>query len=75
MNTIPLPDPGIPHPVANAPYMTQLKSVVTRPNIIVGDFTYYSGTDFEAHVTHHYDFAAGPLPVMILPSTSTIPPV
>ena len=56
MNTIPLPDPGIPHPVAHAPYMTQLKSVVTRPNIIVGDFTYYSGTDFEAHVTHHYDF-------------------
>ncbi|MCQ2061667.1 MAG: chloramphenicol acetyltransferase [Fibrobacter sp.] len=33
-----------------------LKSTIKNPNIIVGDFTYFSGTDFEKHVTHHYDF-------------------
>lgn len=33
-----------------------LKSTIKNPNIIVGDFTYFSGKDFEKHVTHHYDF-------------------
>ena len=38
-----------------------IKSVVTRPNIIVGDYSYYENIDegpesFEKHVTHHYDF-------------------
>ena len=38
-----------------------IKSVVTRPNIIVGDYSYYENIDegpesFEKHVTHHYEF-------------------
>lgn len=38
-----------------------IKSVVTNPNIIVGDYSYYEDIDegpesFEKHVTHHYDF-------------------
>ena len=38
-----------------------IKSVVTNPNIIVGDYSYYENIDegpesFEKHVTHHYDF-------------------
>ncbi len=33
-----------------------LNSKITNPNIVVGDFTYYDGDDFEKHVTHHYDF-------------------
>ncbi len=37
-----------------------IKSVVTNPNIIVGDYSYYEDADgpesFEKHVTHHYDF-------------------
>lgn len=38
-----------------------IKSVVTNPNIIVGDYSYYDDSDegpesFERHVTHHYDF-------------------
>ena len=37
-----------------------LKEEITRPNIIVGDYTYYDHADigdcFESHVTHHYDF-------------------
>lgn len=37
-----------------------IKNVVTNPNIIVGDYTYYddknAADEFEKHVTHHYDF-------------------
>ena len=33
-----------------------IKPTITRPNIIVGDFSYYSGLDFESRVTHHYEF-------------------
>ena len=38
-----------------------IKSVVTNPNIIVGDYSYYDDSEdgpesFEKHVTHFYDF-------------------
>ena len=37
-----------------------IKSIVTNPNIIVGDYSYYEDVDgpesFGKHVTHHYDF-------------------
>ncbi len=38
-----------------------INSVVTNPNIIVGDYSYYDDNEegpesFEKHVTHHYDF-------------------
>lgn len=37
-----------------------IKNVITRPNIIVGDYTYYDDINgaerFEEHVTHHYEF-------------------
>ena len=36
--------------------MTYLKPTITRANIEVGDFTYYSGSDFERQVTHYYEF-------------------
>lgn len=36
--------------------MTNVKPTVKNPNIVVGDFTYFSDVDFEKHVTHHYDF-------------------
>ena len=26
------------------------------PNIIVGDFTYIADSEFESHVTHHYEW-------------------
>jgi virginiamycin A acetyltransferase len=50
-----LPDPTVTHPVPGFS-VTYIKPTVTRPDIEVGDFTYYSGEDFEAQVTHHYDF-------------------
>lgn len=44
------------YPVSGTRSVTYVKPTVTNPNIIVGEFTYFSGEDFESHVTHHYDF-------------------
>ena len=50
-----LPNPNATYPVPGYP-VTYVKPTITRPNITVGDFTYYSGEDFESRVTHHYEF-------------------
>jgi virginiamycin A acetyltransferase len=50
-----LPDPNVIHPVPGFP-VTYVKPTITKKNIVVGDFTYFSDEDFEKHVTHHYDF-------------------
>ncbi len=54
------PDPNKAIPNENNPSVCFIKNVVTRPNIIVGDYTYYdddTGAErFEEHVTHHYEF-------------------
>ncbi len=50
------PDPNKIFPVPNCNTVTYVKPTVTNPNIIVGDFTYFSDTDFEKHVSHHYEF-------------------
>ena len=49
------PDPTVTHPVPGFP-VTYIKPTITKPNIIIGDFTYFSGEDFESCVTHHYEF-------------------
>ncbi|MDR1633340.1 MAG: CatB-related O-acetyltransferase [Bifidobacteriaceae bacterium] len=54
-NALGLPDPAVRRPVPGFD-VTYVKPTITRPNIEVGDFTYYSGLDFEACVTHHYEF-------------------
>lgn len=51
-----LPDPNEINPIEGINYVTYVKPTIKNPNIIVGDFTYFSDTDFENHVTHHYDF-------------------
>lgn len=33
-----------------------IKPTIKNKNIIVGEFSYYSGNNFESCVTHHYDF-------------------
>ena len=48
------PEKIFPLPAFNG--VTYIKPTITRPNIIVGEFSYYSGRDFEKHVTHHYEF-------------------
>lgn len=54
------PDPNAIHPNENIPSVCYIKNTITRPNIIVGDYTYYDdpvdSKHFEDHVTHHYDF-------------------
>ena len=51
-----LPDPNEINPIKGIDYVTYVKPTIKNPNIVVGDFTYFSDTDFESHVTQHYDF-------------------
>ncbi|MBQ7243162.1 MAG: CatB-related O-acetyltransferase [Bacilli bacterium] len=50
------PDPNRVYPMRDYQGLVNVKPTVRNPNIIVGDFTYYSGNNFESSVTHHYDF-------------------
>lgn len=54
------PNPDCVYPNEAIKQVVYIKNVITRPNIIVGDYTYYDDVDgaerFEEHVTHHYDF-------------------
>lgn len=50
------PNPDQVFPVPGFDTVTYVRPTVQNPNIIVGDFTYFSDVDFENHVTHHYDF-------------------
>ena len=56
MNQSIFPDPEQVYPAPGTNSLIHVKPTVRNPNIIVGDFTYFSGVDFENHVTHHYDF-------------------
>ena len=49
-----IPNPNEPFPRKDLEDMTLVRPTITRPNIEVGDYTYFSGRDFERHVTHHY---------------------
>ena len=51
-----LPNPNEIFPLKNYDKLTYVKPTVKNPNIIVGDFTYFSDSDFEKQVIHHYDF-------------------
>lgn len=55
------PDPLDPHPMPGFPRVGFLKPLVDRPNIEIGDYTYYDDPDGPEHfvetcVLHHYDF-------------------
>ncbi len=50
------PNPDTVYPVRGIDTVTYIKPTITKPNIIVGDFTYFSDKNFESYVTHHYDF-------------------
>ena len=51
-----IPDPDVVFPVPNFDTVVYVKPTLKNKNILVGDFTYFSDTNFESHVTHHYDF-------------------
>jgi len=50
------PNPNTVHPIAGYDKEVYVKPTIKNPNIIVGDFTYIADSEFESHVTHHYDF-------------------
>ena len=50
------PNPNTVHPIAGFDKEIYVKPTIKNPNIIVGDFTYIADSEFESHVTHHYDF-------------------
>lgn len=43
-------------PIKDCKSVTYIRPTIQNPNIIVGDFTYFSDIDFEKHVLHHYEF-------------------
>lgn len=55
-----IPDARSPYPVAGHPRVAFLKNHITRPNIIVGDYTYYDDPEgvaaFERNVLYHFEF-------------------
>ena len=54
------PDPNSVYPNPGLKNICFMKNTITRPNILVGDYSYYEDEDgaerFEEHVTHHYPF-------------------
>ena len=59
------PDPHDPFPLPDQPRTAYLKNHITRPNIIVGDYTYYDDpagvANFEQNVLYHFDFVGDKL--------------
>ena len=52
-----LPNPNEIFPLKSGlESVTYIKPAIKNKNIIVGEFSYYAGQDFERQVTHHYDF-------------------
>ncbi|TGE18890.1 CatB-related O-acetyltransferase [Hymenobacter elongatus] len=54
------PTPSTLHPLPHHHKLVFLKNSITRPNIIVGDYTYYDDFEdplnFERNVRYHFDF-------------------
>ena len=51
-----LPNPDTIHPIAGYDKEIYIKPIITNPNIIVGEFSYIADSEFESHVTHHYEW-------------------
>lgn len=50
------PNPNTIYPIAGYDKEIYVKPTIKNKNIIVGDFTYIADSEFESHVTHHYDW-------------------
>ncbi|MDX1913400.1 MAG: CatB-related O-acetyltransferase [Saprospiraceae bacterium] len=54
------PNPATRFPLAHYERLCFLKNIITRPNILVGDYTYYDDFEdvhnFEKNVRYHFDF-------------------
>lgn len=60
-----MPDPLTKFPLPHYDRLVFLKNIITNPNIIVGDFTYYDDFEdvmnFEKNVKYHFDFVGDQL--------------
>ncbi|MCP3739509.1 Vat family streptogramin A O-acetyltransferase [Rossellomorea sp. BNER] len=53
------PNPKAKYPIEGNHVVQFIKNTITRPNIIVGEYSYYdarNGESFEDHVLYHYEF-------------------
>lgn len=54
------PDKNVKFPLADYERLCFLKNIITNPNIIIGDYTYYDDFEnvenFEKNVKYHFDF-------------------
>ena len=50
------PNPNTINPIAGYDKEIYIKPTIKNENIIVGDFSYIADSDFESHVTHHYEW-------------------
>ena len=50
------PNPDTIHPIAGYDKEIYVKPTIKNSNIIVGDFTYIADSEFENHVSHHYEW-------------------
>jgi len=55
------PNPNNIYPNAHSKAVINVKPTIKNPNIVVGDFTYFSDSNFERHVLHHYKFVGDKL--------------
>jgi virginiamycin A acetyltransferase len=61
------PDPNQRFPLENYDNLCFLKNIISNPNIIVGDYTYYDDFEdvknFEKNVKYHFDFIGDKLKI------------
>ena len=50
------PNPNVIYPIKGYDKEIYIKPTINNPNIIVGEFSYIADSDFESHVTHHYEW-------------------
>ncbi len=50
-----MPNPNTIHPINGYDKEIYIKPTIKNPNIIVGDFSYIADSEFESHITHHYE--------------------
>lgn len=50
------PNPDTIHPINGYDKEIYIKPTISNPNIIVGDFSYIADSEFESHITHHYEW-------------------
>jgi len=51
-----MPNPNTIYPIVGYDKEIYVKPTIKNKNVIVGDFTYIADSEFESHITHHYEF-------------------